>query len=92
VAAHRHFGVTQISRVLEVNVSSVRSALARPVTVSGVKEASLRGAAVAALERAGNEVDDVPLGDVFHPREERAEAYRSARERQQQVYEVLRGE
>jgi gluconokinase len=67
-------------------------ALARPVTVSGVKEASLRGAAVAALERAGYEVDDVPLGDVFHPREERAEAYRSARERQQQVYEVLRGE
>jgi gluconokinase len=67
-------------------------ALARPVTVSGVKEASLRGAAVAALERAGKEVDDASLGDVFHPREERAEAYRSARERQQQVYEVLRGE
>jgi hypothetical protein len=37
-------------------------------------------------------VSDAPLGDVFHPREERAEAYRSARERQQQVYEVLRGE
>jgi gluconokinase len=67
-------------------------ALARPVTVSGVKEASLRGAAVAALERAGNQVDDAPLGDVFHSREDRAEAYRSARERQQKVYEVLRGE
>jgi hypothetical protein len=37
-------------------------------------------------------VDDAALGDVFHPREERAEAYRSARERQQKVYEVLRGE
>ncbi len=67
-------------------------ALARPVTVSGVKEASLRGAAVAALERAGSHVDDASLGEVFHPREERAEAYRTARERQQQVYEVLRGE
>ena len=67
-------------------------ALARPVTVSGVKEASLRGAAVAALERAGNQVGDAPLGDVFHPHEERAEAYRSARERQQKIYEVLRGE
>jgi gluconokinase len=67
-------------------------ALARPVTVSGVKEASLRGAAVAALERAGDQVDDAPLGDQFHPREALAEAYRSARERQQQVYEVLRGE
>jgi hypothetical protein len=37
-------------------------------------------------------VDDASLGEVFHPREERAEAYRTARERQQQVYEVLRGE
>ena len=67
-------------------------ALARPVRASAVEEASLRGAAVAALQRAGNEVEEAPLGDVFHPREERAEAYRSARERQQQVYEVLRGE
>jgi gluconokinase len=67
-------------------------ALARPVTVSGVQEASLRGAAVAALERAGYQVADAPLGNVFHPREERAEAYRSARERQQKLYEVLRGQ
>jgi sugar (pentulose or hexulose) kinase len=67
-------------------------ALARPVTASNVDEASLRGAAVAALELSGNEAADPPLGDVFHPREERAEAYRSARERQQQLYEELRGE
>ena len=67
-------------------------ALARPVLESKVSEASLRGAAVAALERLGHEPADAPLGEVFHPREERAEAYRSARERQQRVYEELRGE
>jgi gluconokinase len=73
-------------------VQIMADALARPVTVSGVKEASLRGAAVAALERSGHEVPEAPLGEVFRPREERAEAYRSARERQQRLYEELRGE
>src|SRR6266496_130809 len=34
-----------------------------------------RGAAVAALERRGCEAGGAPLGGVFHPREERAEAY-----------------
>ena len=67
-------------------------ALARPVTASRVEEASLRGAAVATLERLGHEAPEAPLGDVFHPREERAGAYRSARERQQRLYEELRGE
>src|SRR5206468_2606444 len=47
---------------------------------------------VATLERLGHEPADAPLGEVFRPREERAEAYRSARERQRQVYEELRGE
>jgi gluconokinase len=67
-------------------------ALARPVTASAVAEASLRGAAVAILERLGYEAPPAPLGDVFHPRETRVEAYRSARERQQRLYEELRGE
>jgi gluconokinase len=73
-------------------VQILADALARPVTLSGVAEASLRGAAVAALERSGYEVPAAPLGEVFRPREERAEAYRSARERQQRLYEELRGE
>jgi gluconokinase len=73
-------------------VQIMADALARPVTVSGIKEASLRGAAVAALERGGYEAPEAPLGEVFRPREERAEAYRSARERQQRLYEELRGE
>jgi gluconokinase len=67
-------------------------ALARPVTASGVAEASLRGAAVAVLERLGYEPVPAPLGNTFHPREARAEAYRSARERQQRLYEELRGQ
>ena len=66
-------------------------ALARPVTASRVEEGSLRGAAVATLERLGHEASAAPLGEVFSPRQERADAYRSARERQQQLYEVLNG-
>jgi gluconokinase len=73
-------------------IQVMADALARPVTVSKVPEASLRGAAVATLERLGLEAGEAPLGGVFHPREERAEAYRSARERQQRLYEELRGE
>jgi gluconokinase len=73
-------------------VQIMADALARPVTLSGVEEASLRGAAAAALERDGYQVAEPPLGEVFHPREERAEAYRSARERQQRLYEELRDE
>jgi gluconokinase len=73
-------------------VQVMADALARPVTLSAVREGSLRGAAVAALERSGYEVPDPPPGEVFRPREERAEAYRSARERQQRLYEELRGE
>ena len=67
-------------------------ALARPVTESAVEEASLRGAAVASLQRTGYEVAEAPLGRVFQPQKARAEEYRSARERQQRLYEELRGQ
>jgi len=70
-------------------VQIVADALARPVTLSRVPEASLRGAAVAALERAGYEPVDAPLGDTIEPREALADEYRSARERQESLYEVL---
>jgi gluconokinase len=69
-------------------VQVIADALARPVIRSAVEEASLRGAAVAVLDKPSA----APLGDTFHPREERAEAYRSARERQAWLYQVLRGE
>jgi len=70
-------------------VQIMADALARPVTISEVPEASLRGAAVLALAREGREADDAPLGDVLHPREDRAEAYRAAREDQQRLYDEL---
>jgi len=73
-------------------IQVLADALGRPVTASAVEEASLRGAAVATLERLGCEPAEAPLGDVFEPRQERAEAYRSARQRQQRLYEELRGE
>jgi len=69
-------------------IQIMADALARPVTASGVKEASLRGAAALVLERLGETVTDASLGAVFHPREERAEAYRSARDRQRELYEA----
>jgi gluconokinase len=69
-------------------VQVMADALARPITLSAVEEASLRGAAVAVVADPAA----APLGDVFHPREERAEAYRSARERQERLYEVLHDE
>jgi sugar (pentulose or hexulose) kinase len=64
-------------------------ALARPVHVSGVPEASLRGAAVLALERDGHEVADAPIAGIVEPRPDRADAYRAAREEQQKLYDAL---
>jgi gluconokinase len=64
-------------------------ALGRPVTVSAVKEASLRGAAVVALERLGESPPAGALGRVVEPRLDRADAYRAARERQRRLYEAV---
>ena len=65
--------------------------LGRPVTSSAVKEASLRGAAVVALERLGVSAAPADLGPVIEPRPEKIEAYRAARERQALLYEVATG-
>ena len=73
-------------------IQIMADALARPVHVSAVREASLRGAAVSILTRTGHEPAEAATGEVFHPREDRADAYRSARDRQRRLYEVLRGE
>lgn len=63
-------------------------ALARPITASSVQEASLRGAAIVALERLGESPPPGALGRVVEPRLDRAEAYRTARERQRRLYEA----
>ncbi|HJQ73252.1 MAG TPA: FGGY family carbohydrate kinase [Gaiellaceae bacterium] len=70
-------------------IQIMADALARPIHVSGVPEASLRGAAVLALQRLGHEVAEAPIAGVIEPRADRAEAYRAARERQEELYEAL---
>lgn len=73
-------------------VQIMADALGRPVTTSGVKEASLRGAAVVALERLGETPAPAPLGAVVEPRPDKADVFRAARERQRRLYEVVTSE
>ena len=69
-------------------VQLMADALGRTVTTSAVKEASLRGAAVLALEHLGGSPPSAPVGGAVQPRVERADAFRAARERQQQLYDA----
>ncbi|HEV2741829.1 MAG TPA: gluconokinase [Rubrobacter sp.] len=67
-------------------------ALGRPVTLSGVEEASARGAVLLALEALGGpaiEQRDAPLGETFEPDPESHEVYRSALARQRRLYEAV---
>ena len=68
--------------------------LGRPVTLSGVKEASSRGAALIALEALGGpevEAAQAPLGEIFEPDPSRHEIYRKALERQRRLYDSVLG-
>jgi gluconokinase len=69
-------------------IQIIADALARPITTSGVQEASLRGAAVIASERLGLDVPPAPLGRVVEPRRDKIEIFRAARERQRRLYEA----
>jgi len=73
-------------------VQIMADALGRPVTTSGVKEASLRGAAVVVLERLGETPAPPPLGAVVEPRPDKVDVFRAARERQRRLYEVVTSE
>jgi gluconokinase len=69
-------------------------ALGRPVTLSGVEEASSRGATLLALEALGGpRVEEAPtyLGETFQPDPERHETYRKALTRQRRLYEAVIG-
>jgi gluconokinase len=68
--------------------------LGRPVTLTGVKEASSRGAALIALEALGGpeiEASEAPLGETFEPDPDRHEIYRNALERQRRLYDSVLG-
>jgi gluconokinase len=67
-------------------VQMAADALERPVVLSDVAEASARGAAVLTLERRGKTPPGPPPGLAFTPRRAASEAYRSARERQRNLY------
>lgn len=67
-------------------------ALGKPITLSGVEEASSRGAALLALERLGElEIEKVkaPLGETFEPDKRRHEIYIQALARQRRLYEAV---
>jgi len=67
-------------------------ALGRPVTLSGVEEASARGATLLALETLGGpgiEQREVPLGETFQPDFEHHETYREALARQRRLYDAV---
>jgi gluconokinase len=68
--------------------------LGRPVTLSGVREASSRGAALIALEALGGpeiEAARAPLGETFKPDQSRHEIYRNALDRQRRLYDSVLG-
>lgn len=67
-------------------------ALGKPVTLSGVKEASSRGAALLALEALGVlrlEEAGAALEETIEPDPERHEVYREALSRQRRVYSAV---
>jgi gluconokinase len=68
--------------------------LGRPVTISGVKEASSRGAALLTLEALGEleiEEAEAPLGETFAPDPGHHEVYRKALKRQRRLYDAVLG-
>ncbi len=70
-------------------VQILADVLERPLARSAVPEASLRGAAVAVLERLdGTSTSPAPLADVVEPRRERFKAYGAARARQRRLYDA----
>jgi gluconokinase len=70
-------------------VQIMADALGRPLRKSGVREASLRGAAVLTLERLGVGSPAAPVGGTVEPRLQFADEYRVAREEQRRLYDVV---
>jgi gluconokinase len=68
--------------------------LNKPITLSAVKEASSRGAALIALQALGGpeiEATKAPPGETFEPDPDRHEIYRKALERQRRLYDSVLG-
>jgi gluconokinase len=70
-------------------------AFGRPITLSGVQEASARGAALLALDKLGLleiEAAENPLGETIKPDQAAHAAYRTALNRQRTLYKDVLGE
>lgn len=74
----------------------IADVLGRPVMFGGTPEASIRGAALLALEAVGKivslEAVPVSIDEVFEPDMQRHARYREGLERQQELYERLFGQ
>jgi gluconokinase len=70
-------------------IQIVADVLGRPLQVSGVAEASARGAAVLVLERLGRTPEAAPIDREVAPREDRHAIYRSTKERQRALYDAI---
>lgn len=86
-------GALRSSRLWAQTIADV---LGRPLVVSGVSEASSRGAVLLALEATGaiKSVSDIPapVGAEVEPDAARTARYARALERQQKLYELLVGD
>src|ERR671910_1228591 len=72
----------------------IADTLSQTVTLSGVQEASSRGAALIALEALGGpeiEAAQAPLGETFEPDPSNHEVYMKALERQRRLYDAVLG-
>jgi len=80
-------------RASPVWVQILADVLNRPITISGLSEASMRGAALLALEAAGKiesiEEFSVPVEAVFEPDGSRHSRYQEGLTRQQKFYDAL---
>jgi gluconokinase len=73
------------------DVQRLADVLGCSLIVCSEPEASLRGAAVFALEKLGITVPPPPAGRVIHPRLRFSRQYVAVRERQRRLEELLRG-
>jgi gluconokinase len=80
-------------RLTPLWVQIIADVLGRPVSLAGAAEASIRGAALLALEAVGKiaNIEAVPVSvdEVFEPDMQRHARYREALARQQDLYERL---
>jgi gluconokinase len=87
------FAAGNALRASPVWVQIIADVLNRPIFLSAMTEASMRGAALLALEAAGKiqsiEEFSIPVESVFEPDASRHACYRSGLERQEKFYRLL---